>query len=69
MGLHVCFGSELASLRATKAAVRLHGCTDLSEPKLPQIRPNKRIPVFSVTRPYLNLLVKSRFFSGFLEKI
>ena len=29
-----------------------------------------KIPVFSVTRPYLNLLVKPRFFfSGILEKI
>ena len=25
-------------------------------------RPNKKIPVFRVTRPYLNLLVKPRFF-------
>ena len=33
------------------------------------IRPNKKIPVFWVTRPYLNLLVKRRIFSGFLEKI
>ena len=32
-----------------------------------QIRSNKKIPVFRVTRPYLNLLM-SRFFSGFLEK-
>ena len=31
------------------------------------IRPNKKIPVFRITRPYLNLLVKPRFFSGFLE--
>ena len=28
----------------------------------------KKIPVFRVTRPYLNLLVKPRFFSGFMEK-
>ena len=34
------------------------------------IRPNKKkIPVFRVTRPYLNLLVKPRLFSGFLERI
>ena len=33
------------------------------------IRANEKIPVFRVTRFYLNLLVKSRFFSGFLEKI
>ena len=26
------------------------------------------IPVFRVTRPYFNLLVKPRFFSGFMEK-
>ena len=32
------------------------------------IRPNKKIPVFRVTQPYLNLLVKPRFFSGFLKK-
>ena len=25
------------------------------------IRPNKKIPVFRVTRPYLNLLMKTRF--------
>ena len=28
----------------------------------------QKISVFRVTRPYLNLLVKPRFFSGFLEK-
>ena len=32
------------------------------------VRSNKKIPVFRVTRPYLNLLVKPRIFSGFLEK-
>ena len=32
------------------------------------IRPNKKIPVFRVTRTYLSLLVKHRIFSGFLEK-
>ena len=32
------------------------------------VRPNKKIPVFRVTRPYQNLLVKPRFFSGFLGK-
>ena len=32
------------------------------------IRSNRKIPVFSVTRPYLNLLVKPRIFSGFLKK-
>ena len=32
------------------------------------IRPNKKIPVFRVTGPYLNLLVKPRIFSCFLEK-
>ena len=32
------------------------------------LRPNKRIPVFRVTRPYLNLLVKPRIISGFREK-
>ena len=26
-------------------------------------------PLFKVTQPYLNLLVKPRIFSGFLEKI
>ena len=30
--------------------------------------PNKKIPVFRVTQPYLNLLVNLEFFSGFLEK-
>ena len=29
----------------------------------------KKIPVFRVTRPYLNLLLKPRFFLGFLEKL
>ena len=33
------------------------------------IRPNKKIPVFRVTRPYLNFLVKPRFLLGFLDKI
>ena len=32
------------------------------------VRPNKNIPVFRVTRPYLNLLVKPRIFSGFSGK-
>ena len=32
------------------------------------IRSNRKIPVLSVTRPYLNLLVKPRIFSGFLKK-
>ena len=32
------------------------------------LSPNKKIPVFRVTRLYLNLLVKPRFFSGFLSK-
>ena len=32
------------------------------------IRPNKKIPVFRVTQPYLSLLVKTRFFLDFLEK-
>ena len=31
--------------------------------------PNKNIPVFRVTRPYLNLLVKPRFFQAFWKKI
>ena len=30
-------------------------------------RPNKKIPVLWVNQPYLNLLVKPRNFSGFLE--
>ena len=29
----------------------------------------KKIPVFKVTRPNLNLLLKPRFFSGFLENM
>ena len=33
-----------------------------------KVRPNKKIPVFRVTRPYLNLLVKPRIFIGFLGK-
>ena len=32
------------------------------------IRPNKKIPVFRVTRPYLNILVKPIFFQVFWEK-
>ena len=31
--------------------------------------PNKNITMFRVTQTYLNLLVKPRIFSGFLEKI
>ena len=40
------------------------------ESSLPNVsmRSNRKIPVFSVTRPYLNLLVKPRIFSGFLKK-
>ena len=30
-----------------------------------QVRSSKKVPVFRVTRPYLNLLVKPRFFSVF----
>ena len=33
------------------------------------IRPNKKISVFRVTRPYLNLLVKPRTFFRFSGKI
>ena len=33
------------------------------------ISPDKKIPVFRVSQPYLNLLVKPRIFSGFLAKI
>ena len=40
----------------------------ISENSLGELRPNKKIPVFRVTRPYLNLLVKPRNFSVFLEK-
>ena len=32
------------------------------------LMPNKRIPVFRVTRPYLNLPMKPWIFPGFLEK-
>ena len=32
------------------------------------LRPNKKIPVFRVTRPYLNLLLKPRFFFRFSGK-
>ena len=32
------------------------------------LRPNKKITVLRVARPYLNLLVKPRFFSSFVEK-
>ena len=32
------------------------------------LRPIKKIPVFMVTRLYLNLLVKPRFILGFLAK-
>ena len=35
----------------------------------PIVRPNKKIPVFRITQPYLNLLVKPRLLSGFKEKI
>ena len=33
------------------------------------IRPSKKVPVFRVTRPYLNLLMKPRIFLVFLENI
>ena len=33
------------------------------------LRPNRKIPVFRVTRPYLNWQLKPRFFSGFWKKI
>ena len=36
--------------------------------KISVLRPNEKIPVFRVARPYLNILVKPRIFSGFLEK-
>ena len=32
------------------------------------LRPNKKIPVFRVTQPYLNLLVKHRIFFRFSEE-
>ena len=32
------------------------------------IRPNKKIPVFRVTQPYINLLVKPRIFFRFSGK-
>ena len=32
------------------------------------IRPNRKIPVFRFTRPYLNSLVKPRFFQVFGKK-
>ena len=35
---------------------------------LDTMKPNKNIPVFRVTRPYLNLLVKHRIFLVFLEE-
>ena len=31
------------------------------------VRPNKKIPVVRVIRPYLNLLVNPRIFIGFLS--
>ena len=33
------------------------------------IRPNQKIPVFRVTQPYLNVLVKPRNLFRFCEKI
>ena len=39
----------------------------LSKTLYPLLRSNKKY-VFRVTRPYLNLLLKPRIFSGFLEK-
>ena len=33
------------------------------------LRPNEKISVLRVTRPYLNLMMKPRIFSGFLEKV
>ena len=35
---------------------------------MPLPKAKKKIPIFRLTRPYLNVLVKPRFFSGFLEK-
>ena len=44
-----------------KLKFRIHKCTSLSL----LFRPNKKLPVFRVTRPYLNLLVKPRIFFRF----
>ena len=41
---------------------------DLSR-KLLQVRPNKKIPMFRGTQPYINLLVKPRFFFRFSETL
>ena len=40
----------------------------ISENSLGELRPNTKIPVFRVARPYLNLLVKPRIFFRFSGK-
>ena len=40
----------------------------ISENSLGELRPNKKIPVFRVTRPYLHLRVKPRNFFRFSGK-
>ena len=45
----------------------LHKCQNANK-TIFLLRPNKKIPMFRLTRPYLNLLVKPRIFSGLLVK-
>ena len=48
---------SLKAIREKKIALKISEFTEF------EIGPNKRKPVFRVTRPYLNLLMKPRIFS------
>ena len=71
---------NVQSIQTAKAQTRLRICAGSSEPLLLadeistknlmcwSIRQNKKIPVFRVTGPYLNLPVKPRIFFRFYGK-
>ena len=50
------------------SAMKIFQNADSQRTDIQTLRPNKKIPVFRVIQPYLNLLMKPRFFSGFLGK-
>ena len=63
------FPWELASLNENKITFdRIPTKNYLVYGPIEFTRPNKKMPVFRVTRPYINLLVKHRIFYGFLKK-
>ena len=63
---------QLSSLKDNEIAATRAGwenkVDDLMKQVIIEFRPNKKMPVLRVTRPYLYLLVKPRIISGFLEK-